>query len=78
MLIFDDSIEHEAWNQSNQERVILLFEVWRPETGRTPLAVTDPTILAVACTGAPDVTQVCLDLNDVPGLADFILARPHV
>ncbi len=31
MLIFDDSIEHEAWNASEQERVVLLFEVWRPE-----------------------------------------------
>lgn len=31
MLIFDDSIEHEAWNRSQQTRVILLFEVWRPE-----------------------------------------------
>ncbi|MDH2134079.1 aspartyl/asparaginyl beta-hydroxylase domain-containing protein [Sphingobium yanoikuyae] len=31
MLIFDDSIEHEAWNRGNDTRVILLFEVWRPE-----------------------------------------------
>ena len=31
MLIFDDSIEHEAWNRSADTRVILLFEVWRPE-----------------------------------------------
>jgi aspartyl/asparaginyl beta-hydroxylase (cupin superfamily) len=31
MLIFDDSIEHEAWNRSNDMRVILLFEIWRPE-----------------------------------------------
>lgn len=30
-LIFDDSIEHEAWNNSDQTRVVLLFEVWRPE-----------------------------------------------
>jgi aspartyl/asparaginyl beta-hydroxylase (cupin superfamily) len=30
-LIFDDSIEHEAWNNSNQERVVLLFDIWRPE-----------------------------------------------
>lgn len=29
--LFDDTIEHEAWNRSNQTRVILLFEVWRPE-----------------------------------------------
>jgi aspartyl/asparaginyl beta-hydroxylase (cupin superfamily) len=31
LLIFDDSIEHEAWNDSDRERIILLFEVWRPE-----------------------------------------------
>lgn len=29
--IFDDSIEHEAWNDSDQERVVLLFDIWRPE-----------------------------------------------
>ncbi len=29
--VFDDSIEHEAWNTSDQTRVILLFEAWRPE-----------------------------------------------
>lgn len=29
--VFDDSIEHEAWNLSDQVRVILLFEIWRPE-----------------------------------------------
>jgi aspartyl/asparaginyl beta-hydroxylase (cupin superfamily) len=28
---FDDSINHEAWNRSDQERIILLFDVWRPE-----------------------------------------------
>ena len=32
-LIFDDSIEHEAWNRSGETRVILLFEIWRPEIG---------------------------------------------
>jgi hypothetical protein len=30
-LIFDDSFEHEAWNKSGDTRVILLFEIWRPE-----------------------------------------------
>ena len=28
---FDDTIEHEAWNGSQETRVILLFDVWRPE-----------------------------------------------
>ncbi|MDQ3079728.1 MAG: aspartyl/asparaginyl beta-hydroxylase domain-containing protein, partial [Pseudomonadota bacterium] len=30
-MIFDDSIEHEAWNDSDETRIVLLFEVWRPE-----------------------------------------------
>ncbi len=29
--VFDDTIEHEAWNRSDRHRVILLFEIWRPE-----------------------------------------------
>jgi aspartyl/asparaginyl beta-hydroxylase (cupin superfamily) len=29
--LFDDTIEHEAWNESAETRVILLFDVWRPE-----------------------------------------------
>ena len=28
--VFDDTIEHEAWNDSDQTRVVLLFEVWQP------------------------------------------------
>jgi aspartyl/asparaginyl beta-hydroxylase (cupin superfamily) len=31
LMIFDDSIEHEAWNDSDAVRVVLLFEIWRPE-----------------------------------------------
>ena len=31
LLIFDDSIEHEAWNDSSEMRAVLLFEIWRPE-----------------------------------------------
>lgn len=30
-LLFDDSFEHEAWNDSAETRVVLLFEIWRPE-----------------------------------------------
>jgi tetratricopeptide (TPR) repeat protein len=31
LLIFDDTIEHEAWNDSGEDRVILIFDIWRPE-----------------------------------------------
>ena len=29
--VFDDTMEHEAWNRSGETRVVLLFEIWRPE-----------------------------------------------
>jgi aspartate beta-hydroxylase len=29
-LIFDDSIEHEAWNDSDEIRIILIFDIWNP------------------------------------------------
>jgi aspartyl/asparaginyl beta-hydroxylase (cupin superfamily) len=29
-LIFDDTIEHEAWNGSDQMRAILIFDIWNP------------------------------------------------
>ena len=35
MLIFDDSIEHEARNPTGELRIILLFDVWRPELSET-------------------------------------------
>jgi hypothetical protein len=31
LLIFDDSIEHEAKNPTDELRIILLFDIWRPE-----------------------------------------------
>ena len=31
VLVFDDSIEHEAWNDSNEDRVVLIFDIARPE-----------------------------------------------
>lgn len=31
LLIFDDSIEHEAWNDGGSDRIILIFDAWRPE-----------------------------------------------
>ncbi len=29
--VFDDTIEHEAWNDSDQLRVVLIFDVWHPQ-----------------------------------------------
>jgi aspartyl/asparaginyl beta-hydroxylase (cupin superfamily) len=40
-MVFDDTIEHEAWNDGDSTRVILLFEIWRPELdGKERAALT--------------------------------------
>jgi aspartyl/asparaginyl beta-hydroxylase (cupin superfamily) len=31
LLVFDDTVEHEAWNDGSSDRIILIFDVWRPE-----------------------------------------------
>ncbi|MGY0558808.1 aspartyl/asparaginyl beta-hydroxylase domain-containing protein [Lysobacter sp. A421] len=41
-ITFDDTFEHEAWNNSNRTRVILLFDVWNPHmTPVEQIAVTE-------------------------------------
>jgi aspartate beta-hydroxylase len=47
MLMFDDSIEHEAWNKSEEERVVLLFEIWRPEISEEERGLVSTMLAAV-------------------------------
>ncbi len=28
---FDDAFDHEAWNDSDEDRIVLIFEAWRPD-----------------------------------------------
>ena len=30
LFVFDDTIEHEAWNDSDELRVVLIFDLWAP------------------------------------------------
>ena len=30
-LIFDDSYEHETWNRTGVDRVVLLLDLWHPD-----------------------------------------------
>jgi aspartyl/asparaginyl beta-hydroxylase (cupin superfamily) len=31
MIAFDDTVQHEAWNRSDKNRLVLIFDIWRPE-----------------------------------------------
>ena len=42
VVVFDDTYEHEAWNRSEQTRVVLIFDLWNPYlTEAERAAVTD-------------------------------------
>lgn len=48
--VFDDTIEHEAWNDSDRLRVVLIGDLWRPELSTDERAAVTAII---AATGAP-------------------------
>jgi len=31
LMVFDDTVEHEAWNNSGRDRLVLIFDIWRPD-----------------------------------------------
>ena len=64
-----DVVLAEGWKRGTHPRL----EVWRPETGRAPLAAADPTILAVAAPGPCEVAQPVLPLGDVEAIARWIV-----
>ena len=46
--VFDDTIEHEAWNDSDAPRAILIFDVWNPELTPLERDLVRETTLAMA------------------------------
>jgi aspartate beta-hydroxylase len=53
--LFDDTIEHEAWNRGNQTRVVLLFDVWRPEITAEERRLVTAMFEAIDAQGGPRV-----------------------
>ena len=49
---FDDTIEHEAANESGQDRTILIFDVWKPELSEEERALVSALFQAVDGYGA--------------------------
>jgi hypothetical protein len=45
--LFDDTIEHEAWNASDRARVILIFEIWRPDLTAEERALVNAMFAAI-------------------------------
>jgi aspartyl/asparaginyl beta-hydroxylase (cupin superfamily) len=51
--VFDDTMEHEAWNDSDQLRVILIFDIWHPS-----LSTVEQRLM----------TGLSRSLNDIAGM----------
>jgi aspartate beta-hydroxylase len=58
--VFDDTIEHEAWNESSAARAILIFDVWNPELTPLECSLVRETTIALA--------QYHADEGTVPGV----------
>lgn len=50
--VFDDTIEHEAWNNSDRLRVVLLFDIWRPELTEEERTLVNAMFAAIDGGGA--------------------------
>jgi aspartyl/asparaginyl beta-hydroxylase (cupin superfamily) len=37
--VFDDTIEHEAWNRSDQDRALLILDCWNPHLSEEERAI---------------------------------------
>jgi len=46
--VFDDTIEHEAWNDSDSPRAILIFDVWNPFINESERALIREAMPAIA------------------------------
>jgi aspartyl/asparaginyl beta-hydroxylase (cupin superfamily) len=57
--VFDDTIEHEAWNDSDETRVILICDVWSPRLSPEERAAIRAVIAATdAFRGGPPASQI--------------------
>ena len=46
VFVFDDTIEHEAWNDSDELRVVLIFDLWVPALAEAERAAVAKLISA--------------------------------
>jgi len=59
LVMFDDTILHEAWNRSDQLRVVLIFDVWHPMLTKLERELVRETISGI------------LDYNDTADLGEL-------
>jgi len=46
--VFDDTIEHEAWNDSDEPRAVMIFDIWNPAVRPEERAMVSITIAGMS------------------------------
>jgi aspartyl/asparaginyl beta-hydroxylase (cupin superfamily)/Tfp pilus assembly protein PilF len=46
--VFDDTIEHTAWNDSDEPRAVFIFDIWNPEVSPQERALVSATVAGVS------------------------------
>jgi aspartyl/asparaginyl beta-hydroxylase (cupin superfamily) len=64
VMIFDDTIEHEAINDSDELRVVLIFDLWNPLLSTEERDLTSRLAIATRTFGAAQTAQVPLPRHD--------------
>jgi len=65
-----DVVIVEGWKRDAHPKI----EAWRAATGQPLIAREDPTVRAIASNDAPAAGQPVIGLDDIPAIADFVLA----
>lgn len=45
--VFDDTMEHEVWNNSDEPRAVLIFDIWNPDVSAEERAMVSMTIAGI-------------------------------
>ena len=48
VVVFDDTYEHEAWNRSDETRVVLIFDLWNPHLTEVERAAVSDLVVAIS------------------------------
>jgi aspartyl/asparaginyl beta-hydroxylase (cupin superfamily) len=51
-IVFDDSFPHEAWNESDEPRIVLIVDVWHPDLSDDEVALLEGLHRYAAAHGA--------------------------
>jgi aspartyl/asparaginyl beta-hydroxylase (cupin superfamily) len=46
--VFDDTIEHEAWNNSDEPRAVMIFDIWNPAVSPEERAMVSVTVAGMS------------------------------